>query len=114
MATRAYYLTSVYPAISPLIYSWSGQNTAGDTKRKVTTEILCRSSNHISFPMCRIHSLIYSLSSRRRFCREYTRPSLVQTFGGTALHQRSPVEPRAFRRDHRFSGGGRQLDRRLE
>lgn len=36
----AYYLTSVYPAISPLIYSWSGQNTGGDTKRKVTTGIL--------------------------------------------------------------------------
>lgn len=36
----AYFLTSVYPAISPLIYSWSGQNTAGDTKRKVTTGIL--------------------------------------------------------------------------
>ncbi|KAK5723309.1 hypothetical protein LTR15_005006 [Elasticomyces elasticus] len=36
----AYYITSVYPAISPLIYSWSGQNTAGDTKRKVTTGML--------------------------------------------------------------------------
>lgn len=36
----AYYITSVYPAISPLIYSWSGQNTGGDTKRKVTTGIL--------------------------------------------------------------------------
>ena len=36
----AYYLTSVYPAISPLIYSWSGQNTGGDTKRKTTTAIL--------------------------------------------------------------------------
>jgi len=36
----AYYLTSVYPAISPLIYSWSSQNTAGDTKRKVTTAVL--------------------------------------------------------------------------
>lgn len=35
-----YYITSVYPAISPLIYSWSGQNTAGDTKRKVTTGVL--------------------------------------------------------------------------
>jgi hypothetical protein len=33
-------LASVYPAISPLIYSWSGQNTAGDTKRKVTTATL--------------------------------------------------------------------------
>ncbi|EMC94539.1 hypothetical protein BAUCODRAFT_73468 [Baudoinia panamericana UAMH 10762] len=35
-----YYITSVYPAISPLIYSWSGQNTGGDTKRKVTTAVL--------------------------------------------------------------------------
>lgn len=35
-----YYLISVYPGISPLIYSWSAQNTAGDTKRKVTTSIL--------------------------------------------------------------------------
>jgi hypothetical protein len=30
-----YYITSVYPAISPLIYSWSGQNTAGDTSELV-------------------------------------------------------------------------------
>ncbi|KAM3438979.1 hypothetical protein NHJ13734_003976 [Beauveria thailandica] len=35
-----YYILSVYPGISPLIYSWSGQNTGGDTKRKVTTAIL--------------------------------------------------------------------------
>jgi len=35
-----YYTTSLYPAISPLIYSWSGQNTAGDTKRKFTTAML--------------------------------------------------------------------------
>ncbi|ORY10192.1 major facilitator superfamily domain-containing protein [Clohesyomyces aquaticus] len=35
-----YYMTSFYPGISPLIYSWSGQNTGGDTKRKVTTGIL--------------------------------------------------------------------------
>ncbi|KAF2194413.1 MFS general substrate transporter [Zopfia rhizophila CBS 207.26] len=35
-----YYLTSFYPGISPLIYSWSGQNTGGDTKRKVTTGLL--------------------------------------------------------------------------
>lgn len=35
-----YYVTSVYPAISPLIYSWSSQNTAGDTKRKMTTAML--------------------------------------------------------------------------
>jgi hypothetical protein len=35
-----YYMTSFYPGISPLIYSWSGQNTGGDTKRKVTTSIL--------------------------------------------------------------------------
>ncbi|EFY88872.1 hypothetical protein J3458_016492 [Metarhizium acridum] len=35
-----YYLVSFYPGISPLVYSWSGQNTAGDTKRKVTTGML--------------------------------------------------------------------------
>ena len=35
-----YYLVSFYTGITPLIYSWSGQNTAGDTKRKVTTGIL--------------------------------------------------------------------------
>ncbi|KAF4119231.1 MFS family permease [Geosmithia morbida] len=35
-----YYIISVYPGISPLVYSWSGQNTAGDTKRKATTGIL--------------------------------------------------------------------------
>ena len=36
----AYYIISVYPAISPLIYSWSGQNTGGDTKRKMLTAVL--------------------------------------------------------------------------
>ncbi|KAK6856089.1 allantoate permease [Apiospora arundinis] len=35
-----YYLISVYPGITPLIYSWSAQNTAGDTKRKVTSAII--------------------------------------------------------------------------
>lgn len=35
-----YYIISVYPAITPLIYSWSASNTAGETKKKVTTGIL--------------------------------------------------------------------------
>ncbi|KAK7935709.1 hypothetical protein PG985_001204 [Apiospora marii] len=35
-----YYFISVYPGITPLIYSWSAQNTAGDTKRKVTSAII--------------------------------------------------------------------------
>jgi hypothetical protein len=35
-----YYMISVYPGISPLIYSWSAQNTAGDTKRKCVTAVL--------------------------------------------------------------------------
>ncbi|CAG8951359.1 hypothetical protein HYFRA_00007270 [Hymenoscyphus fraxineus] len=35
-----YYLISVYPGISPLIYSWSTQNTAGETKKKVTTALI--------------------------------------------------------------------------
>jgi len=34
-----YYLISFYPGISPLIYSWGSQNTAGDTKRKVNNAI---------------------------------------------------------------------------
>ncbi|KAJ5084462.1 hypothetical protein NUU61_009041 [Penicillium alfredii] len=35
-----YYIISVYPGITPLIYSWSAGNTAGETKKKVTTGIL--------------------------------------------------------------------------
>ncbi|KAI1633780.1 major facilitator superfamily transporter [Biscogniauxia mediterranea] len=35
-----YYLVSVYPGITPLIYSWSAQNTAGTTKQRVTNAIL--------------------------------------------------------------------------
>ncbi|KAK6081873.1 allantoate permease [Seiridium cupressi] len=35
-----YYILSVYPGITPLIYSWSSQNTAGDTKRKCTSAVL--------------------------------------------------------------------------
>ncbi|CAG8956886.1 hypothetical protein HYFRA_00012341 [Hymenoscyphus fraxineus] len=33
----AYYFTSFLSGITPLVYSWHVQNTAGDTKRKVTT-----------------------------------------------------------------------------
>ncbi|KAL2431503.1 putative transporter [Exophiala dermatitidis] len=36
----AYYIISVYPGITPLIYSWSAANTAGETKKKVTTGAL--------------------------------------------------------------------------
>ncbi|KIM98800.1 hypothetical protein OIDMADRAFT_104751 [Oidiodendron maius Zn] len=36
----AYYLISFYPGITPLIYSWSSQNTAGETKKKTTTAVL--------------------------------------------------------------------------
>lgn len=36
----AYYCTSFLAAITPLIYTWHIQNTAGDTKRKVTTGIV--------------------------------------------------------------------------
>ncbi|KAJ6494935.1 MFS general substrate transporter [Mycena vulgaris] len=36
----AYYIVSFYPAISPLIYTWSSQNTAGHTKKTLTTGIL--------------------------------------------------------------------------
>ncbi|KIW18933.1 hypothetical protein PV08_03222 [Exophiala spinifera] len=36
----AYYLISVYPGITPLIYSWSAGNTAGETKKKTVTGLL--------------------------------------------------------------------------
>ncbi|KAJ7071951.1 MFS general substrate transporter [Mycena amicta] len=36
----SYYLVSFYPGISPLIYTWSSQNTAGHTKKTLTTGIL--------------------------------------------------------------------------
>jgi hypothetical protein len=36
----AFYLISVYPGITPLVYSWSAANTAGETKKKVTTGTL--------------------------------------------------------------------------
>ncbi|KAJ6625765.1 MFS transporter [Mycena sp. CBHHK59/15] len=36
----AYYIVSFYPGISPLIYTWSSQNTAGHTKKTLTTGIL--------------------------------------------------------------------------
>ncbi|KAE9369007.1 allantoate permease [Stipitochalara longipes BDJ] len=36
----AYYCTSFLSGITPLIYTWHIQNTAGDTKRKVTTGLV--------------------------------------------------------------------------
>jgi MFS family permease len=35
-----YYLISMYAGITPLIYAWSAQNTAGETKKKATTAVL--------------------------------------------------------------------------
>ncbi|GFF47791.1 uncharacterized transporter C417.10 [Aspergillus udagawae] len=35
-----YYILSVYPGITPMVYSWSAANTAGETKKKVTTGLL--------------------------------------------------------------------------
>lgn len=48
----AYYLISVYPGITPLIYSWSAGNTAGETKKKTTTAalILAQSAGNILGP----------------------------------------------------------------
>ncbi|KAL2413691.1 putative transporter [Exophiala dermatitidis] len=36
----AYYIISVYPGITPLIYSWSAANTAGETKKKCAGNVL--------------------------------------------------------------------------
>ncbi|PWY76268.1 MFS general substrate transporter [Aspergillus heteromorphus CBS 117.55] len=35
-----YYIVSVYPGITPLIYSWSAGNTAGETKKKVVNGVV--------------------------------------------------------------------------
>ncbi|PYH82142.1 MFS general substrate transporter [Aspergillus uvarum CBS 121591] len=35
-----YYIVSVYPGITPLIYSWSAANTAGETKKKIVNGIV--------------------------------------------------------------------------
>ncbi|KAB8238014.1 putative MFS transporter [Aspergillus alliaceus] len=35
-----YYIISVYPGITPMIYSWSAGNTAGETKKKVVNGVL--------------------------------------------------------------------------
>jgi MFS family permease len=52
----AYYLTSFLAGITPLIYSWHVQNTAGDTKRKVVTGILfigmCAGNIMYVSPLC--------------------------------------------------------------
>ncbi|KND91789.1 putative transporter [Tolypocladium ophioglossoides CBS 100239] len=60
-----YYLISFYPGISPVIYSWSGQNTAGDTKRKVTTAMLFigASAGNVIGP------LLFKLNEKPRYDR---------------------------------------------
>jgi MFS-type transporter involved in bile tolerance (Atg22 family) len=35
-----YYLVSCLGAITPMIFTWQGQNTGGDTKKKTTTAVL--------------------------------------------------------------------------
>ena len=61
----AYYIISFYPGISPLIYSWSAQNTAGDTKRKCTTAFLFigQSAGNILGPH------LYTTSEKPRYVR---------------------------------------------
>jgi MFS family permease len=63
-----YYITSVYPGISPLIYSWSGQNTGGDTKRKVTTAMLFIGSNTGNI----IGPLLFKTDEKPRYTRGLT------------------------------------------
>ncbi|OTB00631.1 hypothetical protein M426DRAFT_15316 [Hypoxylon sp. CI-4A] len=48
-----YYLMSIYQSITPLIYSWASQNTAGDTKKKCSTAMLFigQSIGNIAGPM---------------------------------------------------------------
>ncbi len=63
-----YYIISVYPGISPLIYSWSGQNTGGDTKRKVTTAMLFVGSNTGNI----IGPLLFRTDEKPRYTRGLT------------------------------------------
>ncbi len=63
-----YYIISVYPGISPLIYSWSGQNTGGDTKRKVTTAMLFIGSNTGNI----IGPLLFTTEEKPRYTRGLT------------------------------------------
>ncbi|KAK4143438.1 major facilitator superfamily domain-containing protein [Dichotomopilus funicola] len=63
-----YYIISVYPGISPLIYSWSGQNTGGDTKRKVTTAMLFIGSNTGNI----IGPLLFRTDEKPRYTRGLT------------------------------------------
>lgn len=61
----AYYLISVYPGITPLIYSWSAGNTAGETKKKVTTGalIIAQSAGNILGPN------LYTPAEKPRYLR---------------------------------------------
>ncbi|KAH8588224.1 allantoate permease-like protein [Bisporella sp. PMI_857] len=63
-----YYLISVYPGISPLIYSWSSQNTAGETKKKCTTAMLFigQSAGNIIGPH------LYTVTDKPRYKRGLT------------------------------------------
>jgi heme/copper-type cytochrome/quinol oxidase subunit 4 len=60
-----YYLISFYPGISPLIYSWGAQNTAGDTKRKVNTAVFFvgQSVGNVIGP------LLYTTAEKPRYSR---------------------------------------------
>ncbi|KAH6853130.1 allantoate permease [Chaetomium sp. MPI-CAGE-AT-0009] len=63
-----YYIISLYPGISPLIYSWSGQNTGGDTKRKITTAMLFIGSNGGNV----IGPLLFRTEEKPRYTRGLT------------------------------------------
>ncbi|KAF5009157.1 hypothetical protein FDECE_4601 [Fusarium decemcellulare] len=63
-----YYIISVYPGITPLIYSWSGQNTGGDTKRKVTTAVIFIGSNAGNI----VGPLLFRTDEKPRYTRGLT------------------------------------------
>lgn len=48
-----YYLTGFYTGISPILYTWASVNTAGDTKKKLTTAFLFmgQSAGNIAGPL---------------------------------------------------------------
>lgn len=82
----AYYLISVYPGITPLIYSWSAANTAGETKKKGMLSL-----DSLHFPLLTRHSHNWFLI-RFPVRRQCSRSQPLYYWRGTIISQRFDVE----------------------
>lgn len=74
-------------AITPIIYTWEAQNTAGDTKRKVTSAIvligMCTGNvgtrSTLDVPRTGIHESILVLTFHRSLARSCSPPPKLQS-----------------------------------